>query len=128
MESENSKSEKPNTEISIVETPREVSAVTVGRMLGLATSTELNLLEDKLDLLLTKINTLTARFEKLSAQTANFPSTADIDRIEVAVGGLRNALKEVGWKVGDSLVPGAEEPQKKPARPNVFVGKGTTGE
>ncbi len=131
MESESNKeSQSSNTEISIIDTPREVSALTVGRMLGLATSTDLKLLEGKLDLLLAKVNTLTQRFEKLSSSANNFPSTSDLDRIEVSIVSLRNALKEIGGMTGESgtAVPAKEESPKRANRPNVFAAKPSTGE
>ena len=76
-------------------TPKaEVSAATVGRMLGLASTRELKIVEGKIDLALSKINNITARLEKALSIMASVPSATDLERIDVQIGSLKVLIKE----------------------------------
>lgn len=76
-------------------TPKaEVSATTVGRMLGLASTRELKIVEGKIDLALSKINNITARVEKALSMMAAAPSATDLERIDVQIGSLKVLIKE----------------------------------
>jgi hypothetical protein len=91
---------------------RDVSATTIGRMMGLATVQELALIESKIDLMVTKVSNLTVRMEKVISSLANAPTGADLERIDVHIGALRTLIKEVlGDKVGD-IDP---QPKSRPA-------------
>jgi hypothetical protein len=81
----------------------EVSAATVGRMLGLATAAELRLVEGKLDLVLTKVSTLTVRLEKLQSALAALPNGSDLERIDVQVGMIRNMLRDLATHMGSPV-------------------------
>lgn len=70
----------------------EVSAATLGRMLGLATVSELNVIESKLDLLASKINQSTAKMEKILGILQKAPSGADLERIDVQIATLKAAV------------------------------------
>ena len=72
----------------------EVSAATVGRMLGLASTRELKIVEGKIDLALSKINNITARIEKALSMMASAPSATDLERIDVQIGSLKVLIKE----------------------------------
>ncbi len=127
---------------AIKEPLREVSAATVGRMLGLATVTELKLLEGKLDLITTKINAVQLKVDRVATAAAGFPSTSDLDRIDVQIGSLKNFIREMFSGIKDPAAasspfssatnatapvaaPGADA-LKKP-RPNIFVSKPADG-
>ena len=142
MDSENPTTPTVEPEQPKGDSAREISAATIGRMLGLATNSELKLLDGKLDLLLTKINNLTVRLEKMSGSFGSMPTTADIDRLDVQLSTIRGFLKENGAgprdsgattspatsSAGATTASGAEG---KPRRPNVFVSKNaspTSGE
>jgi hypothetical protein len=113
---------------------REVSAATVGRMLGLATVSELKVIEGKIDVLSTKITALTMKIDKIVAATSLIPSGSDFERIDLQLGALRALIKDNGGVGGSaSTAPssgstaassgssGSTDGAKK--RPSVFVSK-----
>lgn len=73
----------------------EVSASAVGRMMGLATTSDLRLLEGKIDLLSTRISNVLVRLEKAISIVQNAPTGSDLERIDVQMGSLKTMLKEV---------------------------------
>ena len=72
----------------------DVSAATVARMMGLATGSELSLLEGKIDLLSTRVNTLTVRMEKVLNVMSKAPTAQDIDRVDINIGSLKTMIRE----------------------------------
>ncbi len=74
--------------------PSEVSAATIARMMGLATTTELSLLEGKLDLVSTRVNGLTVRMEKVLNVLSKVPTGTDMDRIDINIGSLKTMIRE----------------------------------
>lgn len=76
----------------------DVSAATIGRMMGLATEGDLKLMESKLDLLATKVNSMTVRMEKVLNILSSAPTGGDLERIDVQVGSLKTLIKEVLFK------------------------------
>lgn len=73
---------------------REVSAATIGRMMGLVTLSEFKLVETKIDLLSTRVNALFARLDKITSLLEGTPTGSDLDRIDVQIGALKGLLKE----------------------------------
>jgi hypothetical protein len=94
----------------------EISAATIARMMGLATVSETKLVESKVDLLATKINLLQVKFEKVISLLGNVATGADLERIDVQVGALRQLIRDVlaGGKIDQRPVEGADA-AKKPA-------------
>ena len=72
----------------------EVSAATIGRMLGLASMRELTLLDGKLDLVMSKVNNMTVRLERILTLMGSAPTGKDLERIDVQIAGLRTQLRE----------------------------------
>ena len=113
----------------------EVSATSIGRMMGLATSNEMALLEGKVDLLTTKFSMIVGKLDKLIAATGDFPSGSDLERIDVQIGALRKVIQDaLDNKLGQSRPSDdasssqtqnekSEGAAKK--RPNIFVSKPT---
>jgi hypothetical protein len=87
----------------------------VARLLGVATQTDLTLLEGKVDLLITKLNLMQVRVEKVLTSLAGMPSGADLERIDVQIGSLKTALRDA---LG-TIVSDVKEPSKKRAEPVV---------
>lgn len=85
----------------------EVSAATIGRMLGLATTNEMKLMEGKLDLLSTRVNNLTVRMEKVLSVLQHAPTGSDLERIDVHLGSLKLLLQELteGVAVSNGTAP-----------------------
>ena len=74
---------------------RELSAATVGRMLGLATSVELKVIDSKLELLSTKFSSQGVKVEKVISSIATIPSTSDLERIELQVSSIKQTVREI---------------------------------
>jgi len=74
--------------------PKEVSAATIGRMLGLATTSELTLIQGKIDLLVTRVSNLTTRMEKVLTTLQSIPTGSDLDRVDVQIGALRSMIRD----------------------------------
>lgn len=91
-------------------TKTEVSASTVVKMMGLSTSSELKLIEGKIDLLAGRMGNLSIRLERLMTLLNNTPSTNDIERLESQISGMRNMLKEM---VAGNISIEAKEPKDK---------------
>lgn len=82
-------------DISNGEARAELSATAVGRLMGLATSSDLKILEGKIDLLIQKTAAMAAKVEKLSQEVGRLPSGADLERIDVHVGAIKAIVKEL---------------------------------
>jgi hypothetical protein len=91
------------------EATKEVSAATIGRMLGLATSTDLKLLEGKLELIQSKVTNLTVRLEKALSILQSAPTGSDLERIDVQIGGLKSLILEVLAKNQAAVLDSAEK-------------------
>ena len=72
----------------------EVTAATVARMMGVATASELKLVEGKLDLLNTKLAGFGVRLEKMLTILNRAPTGADLERIDVQIGSLKALIKD----------------------------------
>ncbi|WKZ56532.1 MAG: hypothetical protein QY326_07325 [Bdellovibrionota bacterium] len=103
----------------------DVSAATIGRMLGLATLTDLTLLEKKVELLVSKINLLVAKMDKIASAIQQVPSGSDLERIDVQIGALKVLIKDVlvaksvqepatgdDRPLGENIVSNASEPKE----------------
>lgn len=87
----------------------EITATTIARLMGLATVSELKLIESKLDLVVSKITNFTARLEKISAILAQAPTGSDLERIDVQIGALRSLIRETFSNVAGQMVSGKNE-------------------
>ena len=72
----------------------EVSAATIGRMLGLVTQSEFSVLEGKVDLVLTRLSTVLAKLERVATMVNAQPLGSDLERIDAQIAALRSLLKE----------------------------------
>lgn len=73
----------------------EVSAATIARMMGVATQSDLKLLDGKLDLLTTKLNSMIAKVDRIQTSLSSAPSASDIDRLDINVGSVKMVVREV---------------------------------
>lgn len=85
-----------------LEAPREVSAATVGRMLGLATISDLKLLDSKIDLLATKITGMTLKVDKALTILASAANASDLERIDVQIGSLKTIIRDAMQTLKDN--------------------------
>lgn len=75
--------------------PREISMGTVVRLMGLATDSEVKLLETKIDTLNTKVATLTNKFERLASELQHLLCKEDLERIDLQLAEIRALTKKI---------------------------------
>lgn len=73
----------------------DVSAGTITRMMGIASTSDLRLLEGRIDLLTAKVSGLITKVDRVVSMFGSTPSASDIDRLEIQVGTLKGLIKEV---------------------------------
>lgn len=88
----------------------DVSATTIGRMMGLATVSDLGLLDKKIELLTSKFNLAMAKIDKIATTLQQAPSGSDLERIDVQIGALKVLIKDVLTK---SVTQEEEGPQER---------------
>ena len=71
----------------------EVSAQTIARMMGIASSTDLQLLEGRLDLLASRVSTLMMKVDKVLAGLGALASAGDIGRLETQLASMKSILR-----------------------------------
>jgi hypothetical protein len=72
----------------------EVSAQTITRMMGIASSTDLKLLEGRLDLLTSKVSSMVLKLDRVLTMLGSVPTPSDIGRLEIQLGSLKSMLRE----------------------------------
>jgi uncharacterized protein YoxC len=65
-------------------------------MMGIATTNDLRLLEGRIDVLTSKVAALLGKVERVLTQCNALPNSADIDRLEIQIGGVKSMLRELG--------------------------------
>lgn len=73
----------------------EVSAQTVARLMGLITQSDMKLMEGKLDLLVSRLGTISVRLDKVTTLMQQAPTVNDMERIDVQIGTLRSSMREL---------------------------------
>lgn len=86
-------------------TRTEVSASTIVKMMGLSTSSEMKLIEGKLDLLAGRLGNLSIRLERVMNLLNNTPSVSDFERIESQIASLRSMFKDIITHQSGSSAP-----------------------
>jgi hypothetical protein len=89
----------------------EVSAQTIARMMGIASATDLQLIEGRLDLLTSRVSTLMIKVDKLLAGLGAVASVGDIGRIETQIASIKAILRDASDAVG-VLQTGQSAPAK----------------
>jgi hypothetical protein len=92
----------------------EVSAQTIARMMGIASSTDLQLLEGRLDLLASRVSTLMMKVDKVLAGLGALASAGDIGRLETQIASMKSILREAVESIGS-----AQETPKAGDRENI---------
>ncbi len=78
------------------ESPRvEVSAATVTRMMGIASTADLRLLEGRVDLLTSKVTGLLTKVDRVLSMFGSIPTSSDIGRLEIQLGAVKSMLREL---------------------------------
>lgn len=95
VENTESSESKPEQRLSPEGPKVDVSAATVTRMMGIATVTDLKLLESRLDLLTAKVTTVVAKVDRILTSVNALPNGSDMDRIEIQLGSVKAVMREV---------------------------------
>lgn len=78
------------------EAPRvEVSAATVTRMMGIASTADLRLLEGRVDLLTSKVTGLLTKVDRVLSMFGSIPTSSDVGRLEIQIGAIKSMLREL---------------------------------
>lgn len=97
------------------EQPRgEITAATLGRLMGLATMSELKLLEGKIDLMASKLNNIMVRVDRMIAQCNAIPTGADLERIDVQIGALKALIRDTLAQLAGKELSSEQPPAKRP--------------
>lgn len=78
---------------------REMPVSTLVRLMGVPTSQDLTILESKLDIILTKISSLSARMDRMEKYRTESQSESYLERIDYQLAEVRSILKKVLPKV-----------------------------
>ena len=90
----------------------EVSAQTIARMMGIASATDLQLIEGRLDLLTSRVSTLMMKVDKVLAGLGAVASVGDIGRLETQIASIKAILRDASDAVG-VLQGGQSAPAKE---------------
>jgi hypothetical protein len=91
---ENTETNNGTPKVTLDAPKQEISAATVGRMMGLATISDLKLLDSKVELVSTKVASLVIKLDKALTILNSAPTAADLERIDVQIGSVKTALRE----------------------------------
>jgi len=97
----------------------EVSAQTIARMMGIASATDVQLLEGRLDLLASRVSTLMMKVDKLLSGLSSLASAGDIGRLETQIGSLKSMLRDAVDAVGslqNGQAPAPKDNAESPGR------------
>lgn len=84
------------TKAASAESPKsEISGAAVARMMGIASSVELKILESKVDLVASRLTSLSVKLEKVIGQFGSLPSGSDLERIDVQIGSLKGLVRDL---------------------------------
>lgn len=86
----------------------EVSAQTLTRMMGIASVADIQMLEGHLEVISSKLATLTSKADKILAALNNVASVADVSRLETQVTSIRAGIKEAAESVRSNRKPQGE--------------------
>jgi hypothetical protein len=99
----------PASTFQLPEGPRvDVSAATVARMMGIASTSDLRVLEGRIDLLTSKVAAILTKMDRCLSMFSSIPTASDIGRLEVQVAAVKSMMKELLDSVG-APVSGAKE-------------------
>lgn len=105
----------PSGGFQIPEGPRvDVSAATVARMMGIASTNDLRVLEGRVDLLTSKVAAILTKMDRCLSMFSSIPTASDIGRLEVQLAAVKSMMKELLDSVG-APVGGAKDQADKQA-------------
>jgi hypothetical protein len=101
----------------IPDSPRvDVSAATVARMMGIASTSDLRLLEGRVDLLTSKVAAILTKMDRCLSMFGSVPTASDIGRLEVQVASMKSMMRELLDSVGAPVSSGKEQGDRAAAQ------------
>lgn len=99
------------------DSPRvDVSAATVARMMGIASTSDLRVLEGRVDLLTSKVSAILTKMDRCLSMFSSIPTASDIGRLEVQVSAVKSMMKELLDSVGAPVSAGKEQTDRLAAQ------------
>jgi hypothetical protein len=99
---------------AVSESPRvEVSAATVARMMGIASTSDLRVIEGRIDLLTSKVAAILTKVDRCLSMFSSIPTASDIGRLEVQVAAVKTMMKEILDSAGAPVSPGKEQADRE---------------
>jgi len=101
--------------LQIPDGPRvDVSAATVARMMGLASTGDLRVIEGRIDVLTSKVGAVLSKVDRCISMFSAVPTASDIGRLEVQLAAVKSMMKELLDAVG-APIGGAQDTADKQA-------------
>ncbi len=94
----------------------DVSAATVARMMGIASTSDLRLLEGRVDLLTSKVSAILTKMDRCLSMFGSVPTASDIGRLEVQVAAIKSMMRELLDSVGAPVSSGKEQADRAAAQ------------
>ena len=94
----------------------DVSAATVARMMGIASTSDLRLLEGRVDLLTSKVAAILTKMDRCLSMFGSVPTASDIGRLEVQVASMKSMMRELLDSVGAPVSSGKESGDRAAAQ------------
>jgi hypothetical protein len=94
----------------------DVSAATVARMMGIASTNDLRLLEGRVDLLTSKVSAILTKMDRCLSMFGSVPTASDIGRLEVQVAAIKSMMRELLDSVGAPMSSGKEQADRTAAQ------------
>jgi len=106
----------PSASYQIPEGPRvDVSAATVVRMMGIASTSDLRVLEGRVDLLTSKVAAILTKLDRCLSMFGSIPTASDIGRLEVQLAAVKTMMKELFDSVGAPVGGGKQQASRDAA-------------
>jgi hypothetical protein len=77
-------------------------------MMGIASTSDLRLLEGRVDLLTSKVSAILTKMDRCLSMFGSVPTASDIGRLEVQVAAMKSMMRELLDSVGAPVNPGKE--------------------
>jgi hypothetical protein len=107
----------PVSTSAIPDAPRvDVSAATVARMMGIASTSDLRVLEGRIDLLTSKVAAILTKVDRCLSMFSSVPSASDVGRLEVQLASIKSMMREVLDVVGTEIGPLREQSDREAAQ------------
>lgn len=90
----------------------EVSAQTITRMMGIASTTDLKLLEGRVDLLTSKVSSLLMKVDRVLTMFSAVPTPSDIGRLEIQLGSIKSMVREAL----EAITAASDAPREKASK------------